>query len=179
MINYVKEFASFEDGINELRKLLPFVVGITGKGVTDKEVVDCMIAEIQRHFPSINNQEYPSVPAFSISSHEVGFKTSGFYSFGWKVIDNRGSNIVYSFRVSTDEMHNRISNFANFVENNWREIVSRGKNSRNNDKKQNSKSKRSVQHEKEDTDVKQVANTSNEAVETTITMEAVNADAKE
>ena len=54
-------------------------------------------------------------------------------------IDNRGSNIVYSFRVSTDEMHNRISNFANFVENNWREIVSRGKNSRNNDKKQNSK----------------------------------------
>ena len=33
MSNYIKEFDTFEDGIIELRKMIPFVSGILGESI--------------------------------------------------------------------------------------------------------------------------------------------------
>ena len=119
MSNYIKEFATFEEGIIELRKMIPFVSGILGESNVEKDVVYSMMDEIKRHYPSIQNPEFPTVPAFSISAYEVGFKTSGFCSFGWKINRNKKGKVHYSFRISLRDGRNRLANFKKLEENGW------------------------------------------------------------
>ena len=119
MSNYIKEFATFEEGIIELRKMIPFVSGILGESNVEKDVVYSMMDEVKRHYPSIQNPEFPTVPAFSISAYEVGFKTSGFCSFGWKINRNKKGKVHYSFRISLLDGRNHLANFKKLEENGW------------------------------------------------------------
>ena len=119
MSNYIKEFATFEEGIIELRKMIPFVSGILGESNVEKDVVYSMMDEVKRHYPSIQNPEFPTVPAFSISAYEVGFKTSGFCSFGWKINRNKKGKVHYSFRISLRDGRNHLANFKKLEENGW------------------------------------------------------------
>lgn len=119
MSNYIKEFDTFEDGIIELRKMIPFVSGILGESNVEKDVVYSMMDEVKRHYPSIQNPEFPTVPAFSISAYEVGFKTSGFCSFGWKINRNKKGKVHYSFRISLRDGRNHLANFKKLEENGW------------------------------------------------------------
>ena len=119
MSNYIKDFDTFEDGIIELRKMIPFVSGILGESNVEKDVVYSMMDEVKRHYPSIQNPEFPTVPAFSISAYEVGFKTSGFCSFGWKINRNKKGKVHYSFRISLRDGRNHLDNFKKLEENGW------------------------------------------------------------
>ncbi len=124
MHNY-KAFADFNEGLQEIKSIIPAISKYIGDSekYTPEGVVNEMMKEIKNNFPSIFNPEYPTTSALSITATEVGFKTPGFYSFGWRVEQGENGTVKYSFRVSF--WYNKSYSNANevkFAEHGWKQV---------------------------------------------------------
>ena len=99
-----KEFESFSEGVKEILSIVPYVktyIGEEGLGYTDKGVYQSLSDKVVNKFPSILNPDYPATMALSINAREVGFKTEGSFSFGWRYkISKDTGKLTYGFRVS-------------------------------------------------------------------------------
>lgn len=109
--NLFKVFDSFEDGFNEMIKLVPSTKQYIGESPIYESAIKSILDSIASDVPSIaTNSNYPNCKAISIDAKEVGYKTEGTMSFGWKIIINHTtSKIQYKFRVTFREL-NRFSN---------------------------------------------------------------------
>jgi hypothetical protein len=96
-----KEFENFSEGICEIKSVIPNIVAYIGKDIDEHLVILNLMDKIKESIPSVLDPDFPSTYAFSIKGTEVGFKTKGFYSFGWKTrYDKETKKVTYSFRVS-------------------------------------------------------------------------------
>lgn len=124
-MNMIKTFATFEEGIEELRTLVPEVKDYVGEETDYNSVIQKMMEKISGNIPAVQNPEYPAAYAFSISATEVGFKTRNYSSFGWRVLIN-GKNISYSFRytvASKNQFAKPSQSIINLKEAGWAEPV--------------------------------------------------------
>jgi hypothetical protein len=136
-MNNFKSFTTFEEGINELRKLVPNIKEYTKEATTEQEVVSDLMYKINENYPSVSNPEYPATYSLSVNAHEVGFKTRSFFGFGWRVIVEDGEAATsYGFRISFSE-HNRfaVTKIEGILaENGWRSVPVSRKTSHKSDK---------------------------------------------
>lgn len=114
-----KVFNQFEDGINEIKSIIPNITAYIGEATDETSVIANLMECIKESIPSVLDPDFPSTYAFSISASEVGFKTKGFYSFGWKIFyDRETKEITYSFRVS---IRHYFKNENEFAKLGWRQ----------------------------------------------------------
>lgn len=109
MHNY-KEFKDFNDGVIEMRQTVQDINNIISKyeqecpGIekfTPELLTTAIIDSVMNDFPCIDDKEYPRTVALSISAKEVGYKSRGAMSFGWKnIIKEETGELCYSFRIS-------------------------------------------------------------------------------
>lgn len=109
MHNY-KEFKDFNDGVIEMRQTVQDINNIISKyeqecpGIekfTPELLTTAIIDSVMNDFPCIDDKEYPRTVALSISAKEVGYKSRGAMSFGWKnIIKEETGELYYSFRIS-------------------------------------------------------------------------------
>ena len=109
MHNY-KEFKDFNDGVIEMRQTVQDINSIISKyeqecpGIekfTPELLTTAIIDSVMNDFPCIDDKEYPRTVALSISAKEVGYKSRGAMSFGWKnIIKEETGELCYSFRIS-------------------------------------------------------------------------------
>jgi hypothetical protein len=115
-----KVFTNFEDGIKEIKSIIPNITTYIGDSPEEESVINSLMDKIKESIPSVSDPDFPSSYAFSISATEVGFKTKGFYSFGWKVIyDYETKKVSYSFRVS---IRHYFKNEKEFLNLDWRQV---------------------------------------------------------
>ena len=96
-----KSFESFKEGITEIRKIIPVINYYIGEEDSPAGVIKELTEKLLSNFPSVQNPEYPNTLAISVNANEVGFKTSGFYSFGWRVeVDKATGKLKFNFRVT-------------------------------------------------------------------------------
>ena len=108
MHNY-KEFKDFNDGVIEMRQTVQDINNIISKyeqecpGIekfTPELLTTAIIDSVMNDFPCIDDKEYPRTVALSISAKEVGYKSRGAMSFGWKnIIKEETGELCYSFRI--------------------------------------------------------------------------------
>ena len=68
---------------------------------TPELLTAAIIDSVMNDFPCIDDKEYPRTVALSISAKEVGYKSRGAMSFGWKnIIKEDTGELCYSFRIS-------------------------------------------------------------------------------
>lgn len=96
-----KSFENFKEGIAEIRKIIPVIDYYIGEEDSPAGIITELTKKILSNFPSVKNPEYPNTLAISVNANEVGFKTSGFYSFGWRTeVDNVTGKFKFNFRVT-------------------------------------------------------------------------------
>lgn len=99
--NLMKSFSTFEEGYEEVIKIIPEVKAYCGETILHDAVVSKMLDTIKDNIPSTNNTNYPNTFSFSIDSHEVGLKTDAGMAFGWRTIfDKESGKTIYKFRVT-------------------------------------------------------------------------------
>lgn len=111
MHNY-KEFKTFNEGVTEIRETVQDINTIIAKYeeynninedciYTPEMLTAAIIDSVMNDFPCIDDKEYPRTVALSISAKEVGYKSRGAMSFGWKnIIKEDTGELCYSFRIS-------------------------------------------------------------------------------
>ena len=111
MHNY-KEFKTFNEGVTEIRETVQDINTIIAKYeeynninedciYTPEMLTAAIIDSVMNDFPCIDDKEYPRTVALSISAKEVGYKSRGAMSFGWKnIIKEETGELCYSFRIS-------------------------------------------------------------------------------
>ena len=109
-MNAFKSYNNFNDmiidfcGISEpIRVVLTKDDGSLPK--TSDEAALVLMDKIAEDLPSMFNEAYPTVPAFSISGYEVGYKFPGQLSFGWRTesVEVNGEpvgDIIYKARIT-------------------------------------------------------------------------------
>lgn len=102
-----KQFISFEEGIKEIRQLVPQLKKYLGEEENislenHKELIKHLFEFISKdeNFPMMNDIDYPKVYAISAKANEFGFKTKCNIAFGWHINVNNGGVCIYTFRIS-------------------------------------------------------------------------------
>jgi len=127
MHNY-KSFESFNKAMRELREDIPFIEEYIGEQheSTEKDIVSRLMNKVIEKFPSVLNPEYPATYAITVNASEVGFKTGGFYSFGWKTELHMDGKIIYKMRITFMGKHPnnplRVKIENTLKEHEWRQV---------------------------------------------------------
>lgn len=109
-MNAFKTYTKFEDMIADLCSISDPIKEVLTKDdgtlpASSDDAACTLMDKIAEDLPSIFNENYPTVPAFSISGYEVGYKFPGQLSFGWRTesseVDGEPvGDIIYKARVT-------------------------------------------------------------------------------
>lgn len=123
-IIYTKIFTDFEKGIKELISIVPMAEEyMTKDGIiltTEEEVVDNLIAYLNKNKPVTTNPNYPYTYSFSANAFSLSFRTDKRLSFGWKIRIMEDGKPSYSFKVSFPNASTKSTCEFKLIEAEWK-----------------------------------------------------------
>lgn len=130
-MNNYKTFTKWGDAAREVATLIPFTKKYFCHNTEDmnlavdnvQKTVMRLMDEIKEDFPSILNPSYPATKSLSVSAREVGFRASGFFSFGWRTETDAEGKIIYKFRITFFGRNNNVLNEKKLADHGWKQVA--------------------------------------------------------
>ena len=124
IINYTKLFKTFDEGLNEIKELVPDVLNyISESASTEDMVLIDLVNKFKESTPVPSNPSFPYTYTFSAdASHGIMFGTDKRLRFGWKSkrIENHRE---YIFKITFPNSKNKSTCELNLINNNWKHTV--------------------------------------------------------
>lgn len=131
MANNYKTFTNWRDAAQEVATLIPFTRKYFCHDIdemnlavdNEQKTVLRLMDEIKEDFPSVMNPSYPATKCLSVSAREVGFRASGFFSFGWRTETDAEGKIIYKFRITFFGRNTNVLNESKLTGHGWRQVA--------------------------------------------------------
>lgn len=120
IINYSKEFNTFEEGLKELLELVPDVYTyIKGEeGMSENDVIHQLMKKFTENLPVSTNPNFPYTYSFEANRFGVNFGTDKRIRFGWvhKIYPERE---FYRFNLVVPNAPIKSSYERDLIDNEW------------------------------------------------------------